>query len=162
MKVFVIGNGGREHAIAWKLSRSEKVSEIHSTPKNVGIAGLGRCADIAVENIEALASYAEKNNIDLTVVGPEIPLSLGVVDHFRKKNLPVFGPTKAAARIESSKGFAKDLMAKYRIPTASYRRFNSAEGLEEYVRRFDRPPVIKADGLAAGKGVLMQGPCRGR
>ena len=112
MKVLIIGNGGREHTIAWKLNQSSKVTEIHSTPINAGIAKFGTCTDIAVEDIESLLKYAQNNKIDLTVVGPEIPLSLGIVDTFEKNGLKVFGPSKAASRIESSKGFAKDLMFK--------------------------------------------------
>lgn len=155
MKILIIGNGGREHAIAWKLHQSEQVTEILSTPKNSGIARIGRCFDIPVESIDDILKLAQSEHIDLTVVGPEVPLSLGIVDRFRSKGLPIFGPTQAAARIESSKGFAKNLMKKYNVPTAAFQSFSSDNGLEAYIRSFPLPPVIKADGLAAGKGVVV-------
>lgn len=155
MKVLVVGNGGREHAIAWKLAQSPQVKELHATPFNAGIAAFGRCAEIPVEDIPGVVRYADSEKIDLVVVGPEIPLSMGMVDAFRKAGKKVFGPTQAAARIESSKRFAKDLMARYGVPTARYRSFSSVEGLEAYIRAFKVPPVIKADGLAAGKGVIV-------
>ncbi|OGJ89641.1 MAG: phosphoribosylamine--glycine ligase [Candidatus Raymondbacteria bacterium RifOxyA12_full_50_37] len=155
MKVLVIGNGGREHAIAWKLKQSPHISEIHSSPVNVGIASFGTCTSIAVEDTRGLLDYAIKNSIDLTVVGPEVPLSLGLVDAFRAAGKKIFGPTKAAARIESSKAFAKEVMTKYGVPTARYKKFSSEAGIEEYIRSFPTPPVIKADGLAAGKGVTI-------
>jgi phosphoribosylamine--glycine ligase len=155
MKILIIGNGGREHALAWKLHQSRLVKQIFSTPVNVGIAGLGSCAEIAVEDIDGLAKFAQQNRIDLTVVGPEIPLSLGVVDTFRRAGLTVFGPTRAAARLEYSKAFAKQVMEKYQIPTAAFREFISYREAEAYINTLAEPPVIKADGLAAGKGVVV-------
>ncbi|MFH0920399.1 MAG: phosphoribosylamine--glycine ligase [Fibrobacterota bacterium] len=155
MKVLIIGNGGREHAIAWKLRQSAGVSELHASPVNTGIRTFATSASIPVEDIPGLLAYAREKHIDLTVVGPEIPLSLGIVDAFRAAGHKIFGPTQAAARIESSKVFAKGLMARYRVPTAGYRVFTDTAGLEAYIRSFPVPPVIKASGLAAGKGVIV-------
>jgi len=151
----VVGKGGREHAIAWKLTRSAKVKEVICSGRNPGIAALGACHDVADDDIPGLVALAIKTGVDFTVIGPEVPLSLGVVNAFRDKGLKVFGPTKEAAQIESSKKFAKDLMAKYKVPTAAYRTFSSAKGVEAYIRSFKTAPVIKADGLAAGKGVIV-------
>ncbi|MBL8026997.1 MAG: phosphoribosylamine--glycine ligase [Fibrobacteres bacterium] len=155
MKVLIIGNGGREHAIAWKLKQSKHVTKIFATPFNPGIASIGECLSFQVEAIKEILHFALNEGIDLTVVGPEVPLSLGIVDAFRNKGLKIFGPTQAAARIESSKQFAKNLMAKYNVPTAAFRSFSKREGLKEYIDSFKLPPVIKADGLAAGKGVII-------
>jgi phosphoribosylamine--glycine ligase len=155
MKVLVIGNGGREHALALRLKQSPSVEEVHSTPENPGIREIGKCASIKTSDFDGIYSYVKDNGIDLVMVGPEDPLSRGIVDYLNQKKVPVFGPTQAAARIESSKGFAKDLMAKYNIPTAEYRNFNNADEAEKYIRSLDKVPVIKADGLAAGKGVIL-------
>jgi phosphoribosylamine--glycine ligase len=155
LKVLVIGKGGREHAIAWKLAQSAKVTEVLSTPRNPGIAAFGTCYGVPDDDIPGLVALAEKCHADLTVVGPEVPLSLGIVNAFRDKGLKIFGPTREAARIESSKGFAKNLMAKCKVPTAAFRAFSSPDGVENYIRSFKVPPVIKADGLAAGKGVIV-------
>ncbi|MEW6042108.1 MAG: phosphoribosylamine--glycine ligase, partial [Elusimicrobiota bacterium] len=155
MKVLVIGNGGREHALALRLHNSPSIKEIHSTPYNTGILSFGKCVDIPSADFNSIFEYVRKNSIDLVVVGPEEPLSNGIVDFFREKNVPVFGPTKAAARIETSKGFAKELMAKYNIPTASFKRFTNFEDAKKYIENVEHDIVIKADGLAAGKGVIL-------
>ncbi len=155
MKVLVVGNGGREHAIVWKLRQSPKIRELYATPFNPGIAKIAECLAFEVDNIKDILHFALNKGIDLTIVGPEVPLSLGIVDSFRAKGLKIFGPTKAAARIESSKGFAKEIMAKYDVPTASFKTFTTRVGLAEYINSFEKPPVIKADGLAAGKGVVV-------
>jgi phosphoribosylamine---glycine ligase len=155
MKVLIIGGGGREHAIAWKLSQSAKVSKIYCAPGNAGIAELAECVPIAATDIEALADFAATNQIDLTFVGPEDPLLLGIVNLFEKRGLSVFGPQKEAAIIEGSKSFAKDLMKKYQIPTAAYETFTDYESALSYLHQVGAPIVIKADGLAAGKGVIV-------
>lgn len=154
-KVLVIGSGGREHAIVEALSRSPKVDRIYCAPGNAGIAVLAECVKIGVEDVEALSEFAEENGITLTVVGPEAALAAGVVNKFKEKGLRIFGPTKEAARIESSKEFAKEMMEKYNVPTASYRVFDEFAPAWEYVRNRPLPAVIKYDGLAAGKGVVV-------
>ena len=155
MKVLVIGGGGREHAIVWKLSQSPKVTQIYCAPGNPGIAELAECVSIAVSDIQKLADFAQKEQIDLTFVGPEEPLSLGIVNYFKEQGLAVYGPSKEAALIEGSKAFAKDLMMKYQIPTAKYASFTNYEDALAFVRGEGAPIVIKADGLAAGKGVVV-------
>ncbi|PFP30559.1 phosphoribosylamine--glycine ligase [Bacillus sp. AFS073361] len=155
MKVLVIGGGGREHAIVWKLSQSPKVTQIYCAPGNPGIAELAECVSIAVSDIRKLADFAQKEQIDLTFVGPEEPLSLGIVNYFKEQGLAVYGPSKEAALIEGSKAFAKDLMMKYQIPTAKYASFTNYEDALAFVRGEGAPIVIKADGLAAGKGVVV-------
>jgi phosphoribosylamine---glycine ligase len=155
MKVLVIGGGGREHAIVWKLSQSPKVTQIYCAPGNPGIAELAECVSIAVSDLEKLADFAKKEQIDLTFVGPEEPLSLGIVNYFKEMGLAVYGPSKEAALIEGSKAFAKELMIKYQIPTAKYATFTNYESALAYVRSEGAPIVIKADGLAAGKGVVV-------
>lgn len=155
MKVLVIGGGGREHAIVWKLSQSPKVTQIYCAPGNPGIAELAECVSIAVSDIRKLADFAQKEQIDLTFVGPEEPLSLGIVNYFKEQGLAVYGPSKEAALIEGSKAFAKDLMLKYQIPTAKYASFTNYEDALAFVRGEGAPIVIKADGLAAGKGVVV-------
>ncbi len=155
MKILVVGSGGREHAIAWKLSQSPLVKKIFACPGNAGIAGLGDCVEIPSEDIKGLADFAEKNSIDLTVVGPEQPLILGIVDEFEKRKLKIFGPKKDAALIEGSKGFAKEFMKRYHIPTASFKIFEQKEEALDFIRSTEFPLVIKADGLAAGKGAFV-------
>lgn len=157
MKILVIGGGGREHALVWKLSQSPRVEEICCAPGNAGIAGLARCVPIAATDLGGLLSFALKEKFDLTVVGPDDPLALGIVDTFEENGLRVFGPNKACARLESSKVFAKNLMVKYGIPTAQYRSFNNVDEASDYVRSCALPVVVKADGLALGKGVLICG-----
>ncbi len=155
MKVLVIGGGGREHALVWKIAQSPLVDKIWCAPGNPGIARLAECVDIAVDDLDGLLAFAQKTGIDLTVVGPELPLTLGIVDRFREAGLDIFGPTKAAAQLEGSKGFSKDLMARYNIPTAAYRRFDNHADAVAYIREQGAPIVVKADGLAAGKGVIV-------
>jgi phosphoribosylamine---glycine ligase len=143
MRILVIGNGGREHAIVWKLKQSPKVTEIYCAPGNGGIAGLATCVPIAVEDVDGLVAFAQEKQVDLTVVGPEVPLLLGVVDRFEREGLQVFGPRKQAALIEGSKRFAKELMQKYHIPTAAFASFTDAEKAKAYVRQQGAPIVIK-------------------
>ena len=155
MKVLVIGGGGREHAIVDALARSAQVEKIWCAPGNAGIAAQAECVAIKETEVERLRDFAAANEIDLTVVGPEVALAAGVVDAFKAAGLRIFGPTKAAARIESSKEFAKDLMAKYAIPTAGYRAFTEYAEALDYVASRPLPAVLKYDGLAAGKGVVI-------
>jgi phosphoribosylamine---glycine ligase len=155
MKILVIGGGGREHALAWKLSRSARVQEVFVAPGNGGTARDARLANLAITDPVALAEWAEQHKIALTVVGPEAPLAAGVVDIFRARGLRIFGPTRAAAQLESSKAFAKDFMHRHGIPTAQYATFTDAEAAHAHVAAAGAPIVVKADGLAAGKGVVV-------
>jgi len=155
MKVLIIGGGGREHALAWKISQSPKVTKIYAAPGNAGIARIAECAPIKVEDIACLLAFAKSKAVDLTIVGPEGPLSQGIVDQFEKAGLRIFGPSGKAAEIEGSKRFSKDLMKKYHIPTAEYGVFTDKSKAEAYVREKGAPIVVKADGLAAGKGVVV-------
>jgi phosphoribosylamine--glycine ligase len=154
MKVLVVGSGGREHTLVWKIAQSPKVKNIYCSPGNAGIAEYAECISIKADDIKQLASWADRNNIDLTVVGPELPLTLGIVDEFESKGLRICGPHKSASVLEGSKVFAKDLMKKYNIPTAAYATFTSPSEAKSYLKRKGAPAVIKADGLAAGKGVI--------
>ena len=155
-KVLVIGSGGREHAIVYQLSRSAQVDHIYCAPGNAGIAQLAECVAIADTDVDQLLSFAREQQIDLCVVGPEAALAAGVVDAFRAAGIPVFGHTKAATQIESSKEFAKELMVKYNVPTAAYQSFSDYDEAVQYVRsRNAYPTVLKYDGLAAGKGVVI-------
>lgn len=155
MKVLVVGGGGREHALVWKVSQSPKVTKIYAAPGNAGIAQLAECVPVKAEDIPGLLAFAKKTGVDLTIVGPEGPLSLGIVDEFAKAGLRIFGPSGKAAIIEGSKQFSKDLMKKYGIPTAEYSVFTARAKAEAYVREKGAPIVVKADGLAAGKGVVV-------
>jgi len=155
MKVLVVGGGGREHSMVWKLNQSPRVDTIYCAPGNAGIAGIAECIDIKVDDVDALLDFVKYNWIDLTVVGPEAPLTAGIVDAFVKEGRTIFGPNAAGARLEGSKIFAKDFMQKYGIPTAEYKSFSSYLHAEEYVRLKGAPLVVKADGLAAGKGVIV-------
>lgn len=155
MKVLVIGGGGREHAICWKLAQSPKVDEICCAPGNAGIAEVARCVEIGVMEFERLGDFAQKEAFDLVVVGPDDPLAAGLVDALEKRGLKVFGPRKEAAVLEGSKAFSKDLMKKYGIPTAAYETFGSPEAALAYLETAPMPIVLKADGLALGKGVLI-------
>ena len=155
MKVLVIGSGGREHALAWKLAQSNKVSAVFVAPGNAGTAKLPKTANITQVDNAALVQFAKTNAIDLTVVGPEAPLCDGIVDRFNAEGLKVFGPCQAAARLEGSKVFAKEVMLAAGVPTAKYARFSSAAEAKAYIRKEGAPIVIKADGLAAGKGVTV-------
>ena len=155
MKVLVIGSGGREHAIVEAISRSPKATKIYAAPGNAGIAQLAECVAIKDTDVERLVAFAKENNIELTVVGPEAALAVGVVDRFREEGLNIFGPTKAATEIESSKDFAKRLMVKYDVPTAAYATFSDFDAALDYVKQGSLPTVLKYDGLAAGKGVVI-------
>ncbi|MGL4997473.1 MAG: phosphoribosylamine--glycine ligase [Cetobacterium sp.] len=155
MKVLVIGKGGREHTIAWKVKESTMVKEVFIAPGNVGMEEIGTLINISEENIEALANFAEQKKIDLTIVGPESVLALGVVDEFEKRGLKIFGPTAAAAEIESSKDFAKKLMKRYNVPTGAYETFEDLTLAKQYIKKNGVPIVIKEDGLKAGKGVTV-------
>lgn len=155
MKVLVIGGGGREHAICWKLSKSPKVDELYCVPGNAGIAEVAKCVDIGVMDFEKIADFAKKEAFDLVVVGPDDPLAGGIVDVLEEKGLRVFGPRKNAAILEGSKAFSKDLMKKYGIPTAAYETFDTPEAALKYLETASVPIVLKADGLALGKGVLI-------
>ena len=155
MKVLIVGSGGREHAIAWKAAQSPRVTKLYCAPGNAGIAGIAECVDIGVMDFEKLADFAKEQEIDLTIVGPDDPLAGGIVDVFEARGLRVFGPRKNAAILEASKAFSKDLMKKYGIPTAAYEVFDDAEKALEYLETASMPIVLKADGLALGKGVLI-------
>jgi len=157
MKILVIGSGGREHALAWKLAQSERVGEVIVAPGNAGTATETKCrnANVAVNNIDGLLTLARNAKVDVTVVGPEIPLVAGVVDRFREAGLRIFGPTAAAAQLEGSKAYAKDFLARHGIPTAFYSVFTELEPALAYVHDKGAPIVVKADGLAAGKGVIV-------
>ncbi|MEH2931405.1 phosphoribosylamine--glycine ligase [Candidatus Ventrimonas sp. KK005] len=155
MKVLIVGGGGREHAIAWKLAQSPKVEKLYCAPGNAGIASVAECVNIGVMDFDKLTAFAQEKKIDLTVVAPDDPLAAGAVDAFEASGLRAFGPRKNAAILEGSKAFSKDLMKKYNIPTASYETFDSAEEAIAYLETANMPIVLKADGLALGKGVLI-------
>ena len=155
MKVLVVGGGGREHALVWKLRQSPRISRIYCAPGNAGIAAIADCVNISADNIPALLSFASENGIDLTLVGPEAPLTNGIADQFQAAGLRIFGPSGAAAEIEGSKVYAKEIMAKYGIPSAGYAVFTDIAEAESYIETINPPCVLKADGLAAGKGVII-------
>ncbi|PXF30353.1 phosphoribosylamine--glycine ligase [Pokkaliibacter plantistimulans] len=157
MKVLVIGNGGREHALAWQVAQHPQVEKVFVAPGNAGTALEAKLENVAIDvlALDALADFAAQNNVDLTIVGPEAPLVAGVVDLFRSRDLPIFGPTKGAAQLEGSKAFTKDFLARHQIPTAEYQNFTEVEPALAYLREKGAPIVIKADGLAAGKGVIV-------
>jgi phosphoribosylamine---glycine ligase len=155
MRVLVVGQGAREHAIAWKLRQSPLVKEIYAAPGNAGIAAVADCVNIGVADIIELADFAEKLKMDLTVVGPELPLTLGIVDEFKMRELPIFGPSRLAAELEGSKVFSKDFMRKYSIPTAEAIVCNSIDEAKDALKKTDYPAVIKVEGLAGGKGVVI-------
>ena len=155
MKVLIVGSGGREHAIAWKIAQSSKVDKIYCAPGNAGISGIAECVNIGAMEFDKLVAFAKEKQIDLTVIGMDDPLVVGIVDAFEAEGLRVFGPRKNAAILEGSKAFSKDLMKKYQIPTAAYETFETAEAALEYLETAKYPIVLKADGLALGKGVLI-------
>lgn len=155
MKILVVGGGGREHAICWKLSKEKNVEKIYCAPGNAGIANVAECVNIGDTNIEELLKFAKENEIGLTIVGPEVPLVMGIVDEFEKEGLRVFGPNKKCAQLEGSKAFSKEFMIKHNIPTAKYKEYTNLEEAISEIDSFGYPVVIKADGLAAGKGVVI-------
>lgn len=157
MKILIVGGGGREHALAWKIAQSAQVTQVFVAPGNAGTAGEAKVTNvaIAVDQLDALAQFAQQEKIDLTIVGPEAPLVLGIVDYFQNLGLAIFGPSQNAAQLEGSKAFCKDFFARHKIPTAAYENFTAVEPAKAYVRAGKLPIVIKADGLAAGKGVII-------
>lgn len=160
MNILVIGGGGREHTLAWKLAQSPSATKLYAIPGNPGMAAVAECVSgISIEDNEAVVAFAEEHAIDLAVIGPEVPLTNGIVDAFEAAGILAFGPRKAAAELEGSKAFSKGLMKKYGIPTAKYEVFTDAEVAKDYVRQEGAPIVIKADGLAAGKGVIVAETC---
>jgi phosphoribosylamine---glycine ligase len=155
MKVLVIGSGGREHALVWKIAQSSRVEKVFCTPGNAGIAQDAECVPCDVKNVDSMVEAALRVKADLTVVGPEVPLSCGVVDEFERRGMPIFGPTQAAAQLESSKSFAKAFMQRHRIPTPHYAICTNPQEIKDALSHFSTPLVVKADGLAAGKGVII-------
>ena len=155
MKILVVGGGGREHAICWKLSNEKNVEKIYCAPGNPGIAEVAECVNIGDSDIDKLAKFAKENEIDITVVGPEVPLVMGITDVFESQGLKVFGPNKKCARLEGSKAFSKDFMTRHNLPTAKYKEYTNIDKAIDDIDEFGYPVVIKADGLAAGKGVII-------
>ena len=155
MKILVVGGGGREHAICWKLNNESNVEKIYCAPGNAGISNVAECIDIGDSDIENLLKFAKENQIDLTIVGPEIPLVAGIVDAFEKEGLKIFGPNKKCAQLEGSKSFSKDFMIRHNLPTAKYKEYTNLDEAITEIDSFGYPVVIKADGLAAGKGVVI-------
>jgi len=155
MRILVIGSGGREHALVWKIAQSKLAGKVFCAPGNGGIAALAECVDIKAEDVPALVEFCRKEKIDFTVVGPEVSLSLGIADEFSKFGLNIFGPNKKAAQLEASKVFSKNIMAKYNVPTAAFEIFDNPEEAKKYLEKIGAPCVVKADGLAAGKGVVV-------
>ena len=155
MNILVIGSGGREHALVWKISQSSRVEKIYCAPGNPGIGQLAQCVNISVEDLDGLVSFAVENAVDLTVVGPEVPLVLGICDKFEEKGLKVIGPNKICSQFEGSKAFTKKFLEKYDISTAAYREYTDLDSALKGLDEFDLPVVVKADGLAAGKGVII-------
>ena len=155
MRILVVGGGGREHAICWKLNNESNVEKIYCAPGNAGISNVAECIDIGDSDIENLLKFAKENQIDLTIVGPEIPLVAGIVDAFEKEGLKIFGPNKKCAQLEGSKSFSKDFMIRHNLPTAKYKEYTNLDEAISEIDSFGYPVVIKADGLAAGKGVVI-------
>ena len=155
MKVLLVGGGGREHALAWKLAQSPRLTRLYAAPGNPGIAAHADCVPVRDTDLDGLVALARRERVELAVIGPEVPLSLGLRDRLSDAGVPVFGPSQSAARLESSKAFAKDLMARYGIPTARFRVFQDADAARRFCRELGAPLVIKADGLAAGKGAMV-------
>ena len=155
MKILVIGGGGREHALVWKLASSPRVKKIYCAPGNAGIAKMATCVPIKADDIEGLLDLTKKEKIDMTVVGPEAPLTLGIVDVFKRSGMKIFGPTREAAVLEGSKVFAKDFCNRHGIPTAASATFTDIKEARTYLLKQQMPVVVKADGLAAGKGVMI-------
>lgn len=159
MKVLIVGSGGREHALAWKIHQSPFLSKLYVAPGNAGIAGIAECVPLPPDDLEGLARFAREKAIDLTIVGPEAPLAAGIVDRFRREEQRIFGPTQAAAQLEASKIFAKEVMVRSGVPTADFKVFTQASEAKRHLVESEPPFVIKADGLAAGKGVVVASSC---
>ena len=155
MNILILGGGGREHALAWAIRQNPKCDRLIVAPGNAGIAAIARCAELAIEDGAAVVAFCEEHAIDLVVIGPEAPLAAGVADALRAAGIAAFGPSQAAARLEASKAFTKEICDACGAPTAAWARFDEAEGAREYIRRMGAPIVVKADGLAAGKGVTV-------
>lgn len=155
MKVLVVGSGGREHAICWKLSQDSNVDKIYAIPGNAGISSIANCLPFKVEDIDSIVKFAKENRIDWTIVGPELPLAIGISDKFKENGLEIWGPVRNLAKLEASKAFAKEIMRKAGIPTADFRIFDNFGDIKEFLKKEKYPLVIKADGLAAGKGVFI-------
>lgn len=155
MKILIVGSGGREHSMAWAIAQSQKCDELYAAPGNAGIADYAECVDINAEDVDGIVKFAKSKSIDFVVIGPEGPLVLGLADKLKAVGIKAFGPSQAAARLEGSKAFMKDLCAKYKIPTAAYGRFKDFEKAKEFIKKNGAPIVIKTDGLAAGKGVII-------
>ena len=155
MRILVIGSGGREHALVWKIAQSQRVTKLFCAPGNPGIAELAECVPIPAADVDGLLDFATRERIDLTVVGPEAPLCAGIADSFQSQGLRVFGPTKRAAQLEGSKVFSKQILLKYNVPTAAAAVFDAASDARAHLRKVGAPIVVKADGLAAGKGVIV-------
>ena len=157
MNVLIVGSGGREHALSWKVAQSPRVGQVFVAPGNAGTAREAGVSNVAIDVMDfaALAAFAKGNGVGLTIIGPEAPLVGGIVDHFRAEGLRCFGPTQGAAQLEGSKAFTKDFLARHGIPTAQYRTFTEIAPAEDYIRAKGAPIVVKADGLAAGKGVIL-------
>ena len=155
MKVLVVGGGGREHAICWKLAQSEKVDKIFCAPGNAGIAKVAECVAVGAEDIHGICGFAKENDIDLAVIGPEVPLAMGIVDELEAAGVKTFGPNKKCSQLEASKSFTKDFLARHQIPTAGYKEFTDKQELLDAVGIFGYPMVLEADGPAAGKGVVI-------
>jgi len=155
MKILVVGSGGREHALCWAINKSPRCSKLYCAPGNAGIAKIAKCVPLSSDDVDGIVSFAVQNVIDLVVVGPEVPLVAGLVDRLDEEGIKAFGPSARAAQLEGSKGFMKDLCEKYGIPTATFGRFDEPEAAKEFIRVHGAPIVVKADGLAAGKGVIL-------
>src|SRR6266404_3354364 len=155
MRILVVGSGGREHALCWAIGASPLCAKLYCAPGNAGIAGEAECVAIAADDLDGLTSFARRQRIDLVVVGPEAPLVAGLVDRLSEAGIKAFGPSAAAAALEGSKGLMKDLCARHAIPTAAYGRFDEPAAARDFIRRMEAPIVVKADGLAAGKGVVV-------
>ena len=162
MNILILGSGGREHALAWKMAASPLTDKLYCAPGNAGIAQEAECVLLDIGDHAAVIAFCKEKKVDFVVVGPEVPLCAGIVDDLEGAGIKAFGPTKWAARLEGSKGFTKDLCKANDIPTAAYERFKSAGPAKDYVRKTGAPIVVKADGLAAGKGVSLQKACRRR
>ena len=155
MKSLVVGGGGREHAICWKLAQSSKVEKLYCAPGNAGIRNVAECVDIQAEDLDGIADFAVSHSVDMAVIGPEVPLAMGITDVLNGKGIRVFGPNQKCAQLEASKSFTKDFLARHGIPTAGYREFTEKEQLLSSLGLYGYPMVLKADGLAAGKGVVI-------